>query len=59
VTPIYQEFAPWNQEAIRKATSIETVPLEARLYLDFLEASIGQKIVMMTTGPERGQFLKC
>ncbi len=57
VTPVYQEFAPWDKDAIAKATSPETLPPEARIYLDFLAKAIGQKIIMITTGPKRNQYL--
>jgi adenylosuccinate synthase len=58
VTPVYKEFAPWSSENIRKAKTMNDLPKEAKEYLAFIEESVGQKIIMITTGPKRNEYLK-
>lgn len=58
VKPVYKEFAPWSVEAIRNAKTIAQLPKEAKIYLDFIKESVGQKIIMLTTGPKRNEYLK-
>jgi len=58
VTPIYREFASWSSDNIRKAKSEVDLPKEAKVYLNFIKESVGQKIIMITTGPARNEYLK-
>lgn len=58
VKPVYKEFAPWSSADIRKAKSEADLPKEAKEYLTFIKESVGQKIIMITTGPKRNEYLK-
>ncbi len=58
VTPVYKEFKPWDASKIRKASTVEALPKEAKIFLDFIAEEVGQKIIMITTGPKRNEYLK-
>jgi adenylosuccinate synthase len=58
VVPVYKEFAPWSSEDIRQAKSVNDLPKAAKEYLAFIEESVGQKAIMITTGPKRNEYLK-
>ena len=57
MTPVYREFAPWDSAAIKAARSAKDLPKEAKEYLDFIQEQVGQKIIMITTGPKRSEKL--
>ncbi|MFA5933148.1 MAG: adenylosuccinate synthetase [Microgenomates group bacterium] len=58
VTPEYIELPTWNRNAIQAARNYKELPKEAKAYLDFMEANLGTKITMITTGPQRNQSIK-
>ncbi len=53
--PVYKNFSPWDKEAVQKARRVEDLPFQARQFLSFLSEEIGLPILMVTTGPRRGQ----
>lgn len=58
IKPVYKKFKSWDSKAIKNAQSIEDLPKEAKKYLAFIAKEIGQKIIMITTGPKRKEYLK-
>ncbi len=50
--PIYDSFPGWSQSTFG-ATEWEALPLNARRYLERVEAFIGAPIDMVSTGPDR------
>ncbi|MDY0747087.1 adenylosuccinate synthase [Paucibacter sp. R3-3] len=50
--PIYETFAGWTETTFG-ATSMESLPANARAYLKRIEAVIGVPIDMVSTGPDR------
>jgi adenylosuccinate synthase len=58
VSPSYKEFKPWDVSKTRKARTYQALPKEAKIFLDFIEQAVGQKIIMITTGPKRNEYLK-
>jgi adenylosuccinate synthase len=56
IKPIYETLAGWKSETLG-VTKIEDLPAKAREYVDFLSASIGVEIGLISTGPERDQTI--
>ena len=54
VEPIYEEMPGWGQSTVG-VTSYASLPLNARRYLERIEALAGVPIDMISTGPEREQ----
>ena len=50
--PIYESFAGWTQSTFG-VTKWEALPLNARRYLQRVEACIGAPVDMVSTGPDR------
>jgi adenylosuccinate synthase len=50
--PVYESFAGW-QESTAGITSWDGLPVNARRYLEHVEACIGSPIDMVSTGPDR------
>ena len=57
VKPIYKSFKGWLKDT-KGAKSIEEIPEEARDYIRFIEEYTGAKVVMLSTGPEREEYIK-
>ncbi len=56
-TPIYEEFAGWEQE-IHGVRSLADLPENARRYVSAVEAHAGVPIVLVSVGPERTQTIE-
>jgi adenylosuccinate synthase len=56
IKPIYETLPGWKSETLG-ATKIEDLPAKAREYVEFLSASIGVEIGLISTGPERDQTI--
>lgn len=55
-TPIYQKMPGWKID-IKGITRWEDLPLNARLYVEFIEKSIGVPITIVSTGPNRKDII--
>ena len=56
IKPIYKTLEGWKSETLGM-TKIEDLPTKAREYVEFLSASIGVEIGLISTGPERDQTI--
>lgn len=56
IKPVYETLAGWKSETLG-TTKIEDLPANARKYVEFLSASIGVEIGLISTGPERDQTI--
>ncbi|MEO2153885.1 MAG: adenylosuccinate synthase [Aquificota bacterium] len=54
--PIYKTLPGWK-ESTKGITDISKLPENARRYLEFIEEYIGVPIVMLSTGPQRHEYL--
>jgi adenylosuccinate synthase len=54
--PIYKTLPGWK-ESTKGITDISKLPENARKYLEFIEEYIGVPIVMLSTGPQRHEYL--
>lgn len=55
--PVYETLPGWKCD-LRGVTDYETLPKEAKNYVNFLEAKIGVPITMVSTGPKRSEITK-
>lgn len=56
IKPIYETLEGWKTETVG-TTKIEDLPENARKYVEFLSASVGVEIGLISTGPERDQTI--
>ena len=56
IKPIYETLEGWKSETLG-TTKIEDLPANARKYVEFLSASVGVEIGLISTGPERDQTI--
>ncbi|NPA39963.1 MAG: adenylosuccinate synthase [Thermodesulfobacteria bacterium] len=56
VTPVYEEFKGWKED-LSSVKSFEELPQGAKDYLKFIEEYLGVPIYMISTGPERENYL--
>ncbi len=56
IEPIYKTLGGWESDTLG-ITKLEDLPAKAREYVDFLSASIGVEIGLISTGPERDQTI--
>lgn len=54
--PIYEELSGWSESTIG-VTEYDKLPQSAQHYLEYLEAQMGVKISMISTGPERNEII--
>jgi adenylosuccinate synthase len=54
--PEYETLAGW-EEPLNECTSVETLPTEARSYVDFVERELGVAVTLVGTGAERESVL--
>jgi adenylosuccinate synthase len=54
--PIYETLPGWK-ESTKGLTDISKLPANARKYLEFIENYIGVPIVMLSTGPQRHEYV--
>lgn len=56
VEPVLKKYAGWNS-SLEGATTYESLPEAARLYLQDLENYLGVPVKMISTGPEREKLI--
>ncbi|MCS7261918.1 MAG: adenylosuccinate synthase [Aquificaceae bacterium] len=56
VKPVYKTFKGWRKDT-RGARSLSELPQGALDYLEFIQEYLGVPIVMLSTGPEREEYL--
>jgi adenylosuccinate synthase len=56
IKPVYETLPGWETET-SGITKIEDLPANARKYVEFLSASTGVEIGLISTGPERDQTI--
>jgi adenylosuccinate synthase len=56
VEPIYETLPGWQTSTVG-TTEMNSLPTNARRYVDFLSAKIGVEIGLVSTGPERTQTI--
>lgn len=56
IKPIYETVKGWQSETLG-ITRLEDLPAKAREYVEFLSASTGVEIGLISTGPERDQTI--
>jgi len=52
ITPIYKDFDTWSSENIG-----ESIPIQLKKYIEYIEDFIGVKVGLLSYGPERNQTL--
>lgn len=52
LTPVYEEMPGWTTSTV-DATDFNTLPIEAKRYIQRLETLLGVPVHMVSTGPER------
>jgi adenylosuccinate synthase len=55
--PINQSMKGWSED-ISKVDSIDSLPLEMKQYLNFIEMEVGVVVSCVSTGPDRNQIIK-
>src|SRR5712691_4046671 len=56
IEPIYATLPGWQSSTVG-TTEMNSLPVNARRYVDFLSAKIGVEIGLVSTGPERSQTI--
>jgi len=56
IAPVYEELPGWRESTVG-VTAYETLPANARRYLERLEALVSVPIDMISTGPDREQTI--
>jgi len=56
VKPVYRTFKGWLRDT-KGAKDLQSLPEQALSYLDFIQSYLGVPIVMLSTGPEREEYL--
>jgi adenylosuccinate synthase len=56
VTPIYTEFKGWKAD-LTGLTTYESLPMELKQYIEFIEAAIEVPIKIVSVGPDRKQTI--
>ncbi|MDZ4754192.1 MAG: adenylosuccinate synthase [Phycisphaerae bacterium] len=56
VQPVYETLPGWTED-VREVEDRAALPLNARRYLEFIEAFVGVPIEIVSVGPERNQTL--
>lgn len=56
-TPVYREL-PGFTEDITEVKRLEDLPVNARRYIEFIEANAGIPVIFLSTGPKRSQFFR-
>ncbi|RMH80879.1 MAG: adenylosuccinate synthase [Acidobacteria bacterium] len=54
--PVYKTFKGWLKDT-RGAKSLEELPPKAIEYIEFIQSYLGIPVVMLSTGPERDEYL--
>ncbi len=56
VTPIYTEFKGWNAD-LTGLTSYDSLPIELKNYIEFIEKEVEVPITIVSVGPDRKQTI--
>ncbi len=56
VTPIYTELKGWKAD-LTGLTNYESLPIELKKYVEFIEAAVGVPIKIVSVGPDRKQTI--
>jgi len=54
--PVYETLPGWR-ESTKGLTDVSKLPPNAKRYLEFIENYIGVPIVMLSTGPQRHEYV--
>lgn len=57
LTPVYKTLPGWNEE-IAGITKLGELPKNCQEYIKFIEKFLGVKISVISTGPERNEYIK-
>jgi adenylosuccinate synthase len=55
-TPIYAQFQGWLDD-VQRAKSFDSLPANARAYIDNIEKLTGARVTIASVGPERNQMI--
>ena len=55
--PIYKNFTGWSERTFNQ-NEYKKLPIEAKNYIKFIEEFLEVPINMISTGPERNQYIK-
>lgn len=56
VEPVYEELAGWNESTVG-VQSFDELPINAKAYIQKIEALLGVSIDMISTGPDRSETI--
>ena len=56
IEPVYETLSGWQTSTVG-TTDLNSLPVNARRYVDFLSEKIGVEIGLVSTGPERSQTI--
>jgi adenylosuccinate synthase len=56
VTPMYKEFEGW-QSGLDAYEMRDQLPMNTRVYLDYIEQQLNTRLSMISTGPDRNQLI--
>ncbi len=54
--PIYTEFKGWKED-LTQMTAFETLPIEMKNYISYIEEQVGVPITVVSVGPDRKQTI--
>ncbi len=57
ISPVWKSFKGWKK-SIEGIDRLENLPLPLKEFLTYLENSLGVKITMISTGPQREKLIK-
>ena len=57
ITPVYKKFKGWNM-SLNGIKDYNSLPLECKEYLDFIEDFTETKISIISIGPGRNEIIK-
>jgi len=55
--PVYEEFEGWSEEEIKSAKDYDSLPKNAKRYIEFIEKETGAKVWLIGTGPSREDII--
>uniref|UniRef100_A0A7C5V569 Adenylosuccinate synthetase n=1 Tax=Caldicellulosiruptor owensensis TaxID=55205 RepID=A0A7C5V569_9FIRM len=55
--PVYEEFEGWSEEEIKSAKDYDSLPKNAKKYIEFIEKETGAKVWLIGTGPSREDII--
>ena len=57
IEPVYEELPGWKAEHRRDSPHTGALPLNARRYLERIEALVGVPLDLISTGPDRDETI--